>query len=128
MRGHPPGPRGDIEDPRADTDGRSRQQRLDHPNGDTAEEPLIGDRLLLPARCLEGVERIAIDRRVPHDSNPTTERRVRRSLPADSRDKCRSQGHRLATAEQPDIGKIAGCDEAPYRAPTSPWYRRSRRP
>ena len=53
--------RGHVQDPRADTNRSGGKERLDHPTGDNPEESLIGGRLLLPPRCLEGVESVGVN-------------------------------------------------------------------
>src|SRR4051794_16341088 len=55
-----------VQDARAAIDLGGVEQRTDEPRRDRLEEILVAGNPLLPARCLERVERARLDRRFPH--------------------------------------------------------------
>ena len=60
------GPRGDIQQPRATTDRGGVEQRLNESGGDLANEVVVRAGLFLPARRLESVEGVRVDRGLGH--------------------------------------------------------------
>ena len=64
--------RGHVEDAVAAADLGCVEQRFDEPSRDGNEELVVPRDLRLPARCLERVERVRVDRGIGHGRNRTT--------------------------------------------------------
>jgi hypothetical protein len=82
-RSHVPGARGDVQHASFVADRRGIEQPPDQPRRDRPEERIVAGDLLLPARRLERIERVRIDRRLGH-GRPILRLRVRQRLASSS--------------------------------------------